>query len=38
MGLGLAITATIAAAHGGHISAVNRPGGGAEVRLRLPAA
>jgi len=37
MGLGLAITSAIAAAHGGHVSATNRPGGGAEVRLRLPA-
>jgi signal transduction histidine kinase len=38
MGLGLAITSAIAAAHGGHVSAGNRPAGGAEVRLRLPAA
>jgi len=38
MGLGLAITSAIAAAHGGHVTAANRPGGGAEVRLRLPAA
>ena len=38
MGLGLAITSTIAAAHGGHVSATNRPEGGAELRLRLPAA
>jgi signal transduction histidine kinase len=38
MGLGLAITAAIAAAHGGHVSASNLPDGGAEVRLRLPAA
>lgn len=38
MGLGLAITAAIAAAHGGHVSATNPPAGGAEVRLRLPAA
>jgi signal transduction histidine kinase len=38
MGLGLAITSAIAAAHGGHVSAANRPAGGAEVRLRLPAA
>jgi signal transduction histidine kinase len=37
MGLGLAITAAIAAAHGGHVSAANPSGGGAEVRLRLPA-
>ncbi|HMC80143.1 MAG TPA: ATP-binding protein, partial [Acidimicrobiia bacterium] len=38
MGLGLAITSAIAAAHGGHVSAANLPGRGAEVRLRLPAA
>jgi signal transduction histidine kinase len=38
MGLGLAITAAIAAAHGGHVTAINLPGGGAEVRLRLPSA
>ncbi len=38
MGLGLAITSAIAAAHGGHVTAANRPGGGAEMRLRLPAA
>ena len=38
MGLGLAITSTIAASHGGHVTAANRPAGGAEVRLRLPAA
>jgi signal transduction histidine kinase len=38
MGLGLAITAAIAAAHGGHVAARNPPEGGAEVRLRLPAA
>ena len=38
MGLGLSITSAIAAAHGGHVSAANLPGGGAEVRLRLPAA
>jgi len=38
MGLGLAITNAIAAAHGGHVTAANRAGGGAEVRLRLPAA
>lgn len=38
MGLGLAITAAIAAAHGGDVSATNLPRGGAEVRLRLPAA
>ena len=38
MGLGLAITSAIAAAHGGHVQAANRAAGGAEVRLRLPAA
>jgi signal transduction histidine kinase len=38
MGLGLAITAAIAAAHGGRVSANNLPGGGAEVRLSLPSA
>jgi signal transduction histidine kinase len=38
MGLGLAITAAIAAAHGGHVSATNLPSGGARVCLRLPAA
>jgi signal transduction histidine kinase len=37
LGLGLAITAAIAAAHGGETSAANLPAGGAEVRLRLPA-
>ena len=35
-GLGLAIVAAIAQAHGGHASAENRPGGGAVVRLDLP--
>jgi two-component system OmpR family sensor kinase len=34
-GLGLAIVETIAAAHGGTASAVNRPGGGADVWLTL---
>jgi signal transduction histidine kinase len=38
MGLGLAITAAIANAHGGYVSANNRPMGGAQVCLRLPAA
>ena len=35
-GLGLAIVAAIAQAHGGRASAANRPGGGAEVTLVLP--
>jgi signal transduction histidine kinase len=35
-GLGLAIVDAIAAAHGGGIAIENRPGGGAEVQLRLP--
>jgi signal transduction histidine kinase len=35
-GLGLAIVAAIAGAHGGTASARNRPGGGAEVTLQLP--
>jgi signal transduction histidine kinase len=38
MGLGLAITAAIATAHGGYVSADNLPSGGARVCLRLPAA
>jgi signal transduction histidine kinase len=38
MGLGLAITAAIATAHGGYVSADNRPAGGAQVSLLLPAA
>jgi two-component system OmpR family sensor kinase len=36
-GLGLAIVAAIAEAHGGSASASNRPGGGAEVCVELPA-
>jgi len=35
-GLGLAIVRAIVAAHGGSVTAGNRPGGGAVVRLRLP--
>ena len=37
-GLGLAITRSIVRAHGGDASAMNRPGGGALVRLELPQA
>jgi signal transduction histidine kinase len=36
-GLGLAIVRTVARAHGGDAHAVNRPGGGADVWLTLPA-
>ena len=36
-GLGLAIVQAIAAAHGGSAAAVNRPGGGAAVRITFPA-
>jgi signal transduction histidine kinase len=35
-GLGLAIVAEIAAAHGGTVSNANRPDGGARVAIRLP--
>jgi two-component system sensor histidine kinase KdpD len=35
-GLGLAICKAIAAAHGGNITATNRPGGGSVFSLRLP--
>lgn len=35
-GLGLAIVAVVAEAHGGGAEARNLPGGGAEVRLRIP--
>jgi two-component system sensor histidine kinase HydH len=37
IGLGLAVSHRIAAGHGGNLSAVNRPGGGACFTLRLPA-
>jgi signal transduction histidine kinase len=36
-GLGLGIVDTIATAHGGAAHATNRPGGGADVSLTLPA-
>ena len=36
VGLGLAICRAIVAAHGGEITAVNRPGGGAEFIIDLP--
>jgi signal transduction histidine kinase len=36
-GLGLAIVRTVARAHGGEASAVNREAGGAEVRIAIPA-
>ena len=35
-GIGLAITSQVLAAHGGSAGAQNLPGGGLEVRLRLP--
>jgi signal transduction histidine kinase len=37
-GLGLAIVRAIALAHGGWVTAANRPEGGAEVTLALPLA
>jgi signal transduction histidine kinase len=37
-GLGLAIVARIAAAHGGSVAVTEAPGGGADFRLRLPPA
>lgn len=37
-GLGLALCYATVAAHGGRLSAANRPGGGAELGMRLPAA
>jgi two-component system sensor histidine kinase KdpD len=36
VGLGLAICQTIVRAHGGDITAANRPKGGAEFRIVLP--
>lgn len=38
MGIGLALCRSIVAAHGGDVSASNRPGGGAEFRVVLPRA
>jgi PAS domain S-box-containing protein len=38
MGIGLALCRSIIAAHGGDVSASNRPGGGAEFRVVLPRA
>jgi two-component system, OmpR family, sensor kinase len=37
-GLGLAIVKTLVEAHGGQVMAANRPGGGALIRVVLPAA
>ena len=38
LGLGLAISRSIVAAHGGSICAENNPAGGATLRCRLPIA
>lgn len=35
-GLGLAIVAAVASAHGGRVGAVNRPGGGGDVWIGIP--
>jgi two-component system sensor histidine kinase TctE len=37
-GLGLALVAAVAQAHGGQVRAANRPGGGASIGFRLPSA
>jgi signal transduction histidine kinase len=37
MGLGLPIARAVVEGHGGRITARNRPGGGAEFEVRLPA-
>jgi ligand-binding sensor domain-containing protein/signal transduction histidine kinase len=36
MGIGLAVSRSIAEAHGGSLSAINQPGSGAEFILRIP--
>jgi C4-dicarboxylate-specific signal transduction histidine kinase len=38
LGIGLAVSRTIVEAHGGRLTAGNRPGGGAVFRIRLPVA